>query len=171
MLLFGATLAVLTQLGPPLIRPALEWPTLLLWNASASAPIGLYLLRPASPLRIHELVAVTPPTPLAHYMAARGYVPLGVPLLKHVGALGGQVVCRTGREVSIDGRAAASARDSDSHARPLPIWQGCRVVRPSEVFLLNARVPASFDGRYFGVLPANAITGRAVPLWLRKELH
>lgn len=170
-LLIGTTLAVLIQLGPPLIRSILGWPTLVLWNASASAPIGLYLLRPAMPLQIQDLVAVRPPIPLAHYMAARGYLPMGVPLLKHVGALGGQIVCRAGRKISIDGNAAASARDSDSHGRPLPVWHGCRALGPSEVFLLNASVPDSFDGRYFGALPVRAIVGRAVPLWLRKEPH
>jgi conjugative transfer signal peptidase TraF len=167
--LIGLTLALVAELGSSFIVPATAWPKLLLWNATASAPIGLYLLRPVTPLHIGELVAVTPPAPLARFMAARSYLPLGVPLLKHVGALRGQTVCRSARTVTIDGAAAATALDHDSRGWPLPVWQGCRTLHAGEVFLLNRTVLTSFDGRYFGVLPITTITARAVPLWISKE--
>ena len=69
----------------------------LLWNASASVPIGLYAVRRAPPLHVGELVVVQPPAPLAQFFAARRYLPLGVPLVKRILALPGQTVCRTGR--------------------------------------------------------------------------
>jgi conjugative transfer signal peptidase TraF len=140
-------------------------PRLLLWNASASAPPGLYLLRSSAPLRIGELVTMTPPPTLAGFMAARGYLPPGVPLLKHIAALPGQTVCRFGHTIAISGTTAAIARDHDTRGRPLPSWQGCRTLRAGEVFLLNAGVRDSFDGRYFGPLPAITIAARAVPIW------
>ncbi len=167
--LIGLALALVAELGPAVTAPALSWPKLLLWNASASAPIGLYLLRPSTSLRVGELVAVTPLAPLARFMAARSYLPLGMPLLKHVSALGGQTVCRTGHAITIDGAAVAKALDHDSRERPLPVWQGCRTLHPGEVFLLNRAAQASFDGRYFGVLPITTITARAAPLWTSKE--
>ena len=37
----------------------------LIWNASASAPIGLYTVRTAAHLRVTDLVAVDAPEPLA----------------------------------------------------------------------------------------------------------
>ena len=167
--LIALALAVAAELGPALTSPAIGWPKLVLWNASASAPIGLYLLRPATPVHIGELVAVTPPAPLAHFMAARDYLPLRVPLLKHVGALRGQTVCRSARTVTIDGAAAATALDHDSRGWPLPVWQGCRTLHAGEVFLLNSTALASFDGRYFGVVRITTITARAVPLWISKD--
>lgn len=167
--LIALTLALVAELGPTLTSPAIGWPKLVLWNASASAPIGLYLLRPATPLHIGELVAVTPPAPLARFMAARDYLPFGVPLLKHVSALGGQTVCRSARTLTIDGAAAGAALDHDSRGRPLPNWQGCRTLHAGEVFLLNSTALASFDGRYFGVVRITTITARAVPLWIFKE--
>ena len=161
--------ALASLAGPTLVRwnllPLSPRPTLLLWNASASAPRGLYLLHSPHPLHIGELVTVTPPPALAGFMAARGYLPVGVPLLKHIAALAGQGVCRIGRTVTISGTAAAIARDHDTGGRPLPNWQGCRTLRSGQVLLLNASVPDSFDGRYFGPLPANAIVARAVPVW------
>jgi len=138
---------------------------LLLWNATASAPRGLYLLRPAKRLHVGELVAEQPPASLANMLAARGSLPLGVPLLKYIAALAGQTICRRHDTVTIDGVAVAVARDSDHLGHPLPVWQGCRTLRAGEVFLLNRDAPDSFDGRYFGVLPVSTITARATPLW------
>lgn len=138
----------------------------LVWNASGSMPRGLYALRPMAALRPGMLVAIRPPVHLASYLAGRGYLPAGVPLLKPVAALPGQCVCRTGRRVSIDGLTAGMARSRDSRQRPLPVWQGCRVLRPGEVFLMNPAKPDSLDSRYFGSLPMVQILGEAVPIWL-----
>jgi len=138
-----------------------------LWNASASAPIGLYRLHPSRAPAVGDLVAATPPPGLARWMAERHYLPLGVPLLKHVAAKPGQRVCRTGETVSIDGRVIARARTRDSRNRPLPAWQGCRTLKPGELLLMNPAVADSLDGRYFGSLPAAIVIGRAVPILTR----
>ena len=76
----------------------LKFPAKLIWNASASVPIGLYTVHPAGVLYVGELVVVAPPEPLASFLADRGYLPLGVPLLKHILALPRQTVCRIGRQ-------------------------------------------------------------------------
>lgn len=150
-LIVGATLVV-------------DVPMALIWNASASAPIGLYLIRPASTLAVSELVVVAPPTALARFLDTRGYLPTGVPLVKRIAALPGQQVCRRGTSITIDGAAVETARAHDRLARPLPRWQGCRRIAVGEVFLLN-RHPDSLDGRYSGPLPAHSIVGQAVPLF------
>jgi conjugative transfer signal peptidase TraF len=143
----------------------LKFPTKLIWNASASVPIGLYAVRPAGALHVGELVVVTPPEPLASFLADRGYLPEGVPLLKHILALPRQTICRIGDAISIDGPPVGRALVRDRRGRPLPAWQGCHTIPNGEVFLMN-RLPAdSLDGRYFGPLPATAITGQAVALW------
>ena len=142
-------------------------PPLLIWNASASAPIGLYRVRPDRDPAIGALVAVTPPEHLTRWLSARGYLPEGVPLLKAVAAKAGQRVCRTGNVVSVDARRVAIARLADGRGRPLPVWRGCRTLEPGQLFLLNPSVPDSLDGRYFGPLPASVVVGRATPLWLR----
>ncbi|UFM64088.1 S26 family signal peptidase [Paracoccus sp. MA] len=141
----------------------------LIWNASASVPVGLYALRPIDDLTIGDLVAVTPPGPLAQFVTARGYVGPGVPLLKRAAALPGTRVCRSGDTITVDGKAIGKARGCDSLGRPLPIWQGCRVIGGDEIFLLNPGVRDSLDGRYFGPLPAASVIGRAIPLWLLGE--
>ena len=60
-------------------------------------------IRPAR-LRTDELLVVTPPEPLDDVPRRSGnYLPKGIPLLKHIAALPGQTVCRTGDTISIDG--------------------------------------------------------------------
>jgi conjugative transfer signal peptidase TraF len=139
------------------------------WNASGSVPVGLYRLQPTGDLSVTQLVAVRPPEPLATFLSERGYLPRGVPMLKRVRALPGQTVCRDGLAITVDNIAAGEARNRDSRGRPLPVWQGCRVIADGEVFLMNWRSADSLDGRYFGVLPTTAIIGGAEPLWTSGE--
>ena len=63
-------------------------------------------------------------------------------------------------------RRSVAALDDDHIGRPLPVWQGCRLIAAGEVFLMNVDVAASLDGRYFGPLPDTTIVGRADPVWL-----
>jgi conjugative transfer signal peptidase TraF len=148
---------------------AVEMPMKLLWNATASAPVGFYTIAPAERLSVPELVAVVPPEPLAGFMVGRGYVGRGVPLLKRVVGLPGQRVCRTGRTITVDGVAMGDALDRDRIGRALPVWQGCRVVADGQLFLMNWDVPDSLDGRYFGPIPASTVIGRALPLWTDED--
>lgn len=157
-----AMLAAVGLIAAPLLatpRPR------LIWNASASVPIGLYRAEGADNLALGDLVAVMPPDELATFLAERGAVPRGVPILKHVAALAGSTVCRTGVTVTIDGRPAAVALLRDRAGRLLPTWSGCRTLVDGEAFLLNPDAPESFDGRYFGPLPVDAIVARLEPLW------
>jgi conjugative transfer signal peptidase TraF len=155
---YGATLAAI---GLAFIHPTPR----LLWNTTASVPLGFYALRPPSPLTVGELVVVRPPAPLAHMLAVGRYLPPGVPLIKPIAAVGGQAVCRDGLVIRIDGQVRAWARVRDRWGRPLPVWQGCRRLQAGEVFLMNAAEPYSLDGRYFGTTPTASVVARAAPIW------
>jgi len=146
-----------------------DMPLRLLWNVTASAPIGFYTVEPADRLTVPELVAVMPPEPLAGFMVARGYVGRGVPLLKRVVGLPGQRVCRSGHVITVDGVEIGDALDRDRIGRALPVWQSCRVVATGQLFLMNIDAHDSLDGRYFGPLPASTVIGRALPLWTDED--
>jgi conjugative transfer signal peptidase TraF len=148
---------------------AVDLPVKLIWNATASAPIGFYTVEPAEWIDVPELVAVMPPEPLAGFMVERGYIAQGVPLLKRVLGLPGQRVCRAGRTITVDGIEMGEALERDSLGRELPVWQGCRVIGDGQIFLMNWEVRDSIDGRYFGPIPASSVIGRAVPLWTDEE--
>jgi conjugative transfer signal peptidase TraF len=135
------------------------------WNASESVPLGLYSVEPVGKLAVTNLVVAMPPDPLATFLAERGYLPLGVPLIKRILALPGQSVCRNELAIIVDGIKTSTALAHDRRGRALPLWQGCRVIAQGEVFLMNWDEPASLDGRYFGPIPLHAIVGRAKPVW------
>ena len=157
-----ATAVVVTTMGPkPVPR--------LIWNVSASVPIGLYEVQPVRKLSVTELVVAVPSDKLAAFLAKRRYLPRGVPLLKRVLALPGQSVCRTGPTITVDGIAMGVALARDDLGRPLPAWQGCQVIAKGDVFLMNWQAPASFDGRYFGPISAASIVGRAEPIWTKEN--
>lgn len=139
----------------------------VVWNASASAPLGLYRIEPDRDPPAGALVAVTPPEHLGRWLAARGYLGEDVPLLKHVAAKAGQRVCRIGAVVSVDARPVAVALARDGRGRSLPVWQGCRALRAGELLMLNPDHADSMDGRYFGPLTASTVIGRAVPILTR----
>lgn len=143
-----------------LIHPAPR----LVWNASASAPVGLYLVLSGNPSR-GDLVLVHTPDSVRQLAAERGYLPANVPLIKRIAAAGGDAVCATGNVISINGRAAAERLVRDRIGRWLPNWSGCHLLDSGEVFLLMQGVTDSFDSRYFGPIPATMIIGRLMPLW------
>ncbi len=140
-------------------------PKALIWNASASAPIGLYAVQSADDLDVTDLVAVAAPPLIAEFMADRGYLPMGVPMMKRVLALPGQTVCRHGLDIIAYGSTIGHARERDNAGRKMPVWQGCRRIADNELFLMNFDVPDSVDGRYFGPFPRGFIIGRALPIF------
>ncbi|WP_019960592.1 S26 family signal peptidase [Woodsholea maritima] len=142
---------------------------ILIWNASASVPVGVYFVTPLRDPRVGDLAVVRPPEELSNWLVARGYLGRDAPLLKQIAGLPGAEFCRFGITITIDGARVATARTTDRNGRPLPVWSGCRVLREGEVFFLNRREPASLDGRYFGPLDADTIIGRAVPVWTRED--
>lgn len=141
----------------------------LVWNLSKSVPLGLYAIDRRGALDLGDLVAVMPPEPLAQMMVERSYIGRNAPILKYVLALPGQTVCRTGSTVTIDGGEFGDALDRDRQGRDLPVWQGCRRIADGDVFLMNTDARDSFDGRYFGPLPASAVIGRATPICTDEE--
>ena len=88
-----------------------------IWNASESVPIGLYCLQPIERLTVTDLVAIRPPGPLAHFLDLNGYLLLGVPMLKRVLALPGQI----GPTIAVDNVEAGQARERDGRGRRLPV--------------------------------------------------
>ena len=148
---------------------ATPMPLKLIWNATASAPVGFYTVSPTGRIEVPDLVAVMPPEPFASFMVERGYVGRDVPILKHVVGLPGQRVCRDGRAITVDDVPLGEARDRDSRGRDLPAWQGCRVIADGELFLMNLEAVDSLDGRYFGPFPAAGVIGGATPLFTDEE--
>lgn len=154
----GLGLVLLSAVLPPTPR--------LVWNASASAPQGLYTVTSDAWVEPGEMVIARVPLRYRQLAAARRYLPMNVPLVKRVGAYAGDQVCASGREIFVNGKRVAERRVTDRMGRPMPMWEGCTVLRGRQLFLLMDH-PGSFDGRYFGLTEAADVIGKARLLWAR----
>lgn len=138
----------------------------LVWNGSASAPIGLYAVSPGALVEPGDMVIARVPERYRRLAATRRYLPMNVPLVKRVVATAGDEVCALGLEIFVNGRWIAERLVADGAGRPMPMWSGCVRLREHQLFLLMD-APASFDGRYFGVTEGADIVGKAQLLWAR----
>lgn len=157
--MMSATVGLIAAIG--LIKPRPR----LVWNASASAPLGLYWIAPVEVPKLGDLLSLRTPEKITRLMDERGYLPPNALLLKRVAALPGTKICREGERVMVAGKVIALAKRADAQGRRLPVWSGCQRLTDDEIFLINADVTDSLDGRYFGPFPRNSIVGLARPIW------
>ena len=153
----GCTLVLMPALCQP--RP------FLIWNASASAPLGLYWVESAHNIRRGDMVAARLIEPYATLADQRHYLPRAIPLIKRVVAVDHDLVCAGVRGITVNDRWLASRRLADAKGRPMPSWHGCIRLEDGEIFLLMAEHPNSFDGRYFGATRVHNIIGKVTLLW------
>jgi len=157
--------AVMAGLGVAALALSANRHCVLVWNASASAPRGLYRLIHAEQYQLGDLILTAPPAWVRALAARRGYLPDGVPLIKRIAAVASATICSNGLDIRIDGKVVGKRLLTDTKGRELPRWRGCRRLASTEEFLLMRGVPVSFDGRYFGVTPIANNLGKLVPLW------
>ncbi len=149
------------------VQSAVEFAPRIVWNASASAPIGLYRIEKRPP-KISDFVLVDADDNLQKLITERGYLPSEVPLLKRVAALADDEICREQERVFVNRIHVAEALIFDSAGRKMPSWSGCFLLESDEMFLLNAP-EKSLDGRYSGATNASQIIGIATPVWVRTD--
>lgn len=148
----------------------------LRFNYTSSMPTGVWrVVAPQRPLRIGSVLVVCPPDNEAVRQAvARGYIATGScpdarePLLKTVGALGGDVVAVMDAGVSVDGTLLTGTvpLKRDGAGRELTWFATSNYrLRPDEVWLTASANPRSFDSRYFGPVPVSHVIGLAQPIW------
>ena len=134
----------------------------IVWNASPSVPVGFYLVEVKRPSR-GDLTVVRLSSAVSRLARQRSYLVGTDYVLKPVAATSGDRVCRLGLSIVVNDAHVAYAKSRDSADRPMPIWQGCRVLAPREIFVLST--PAdSFDSRYFGPVAGADVIGLARPI-------
>ena len=159
--------AICAALGVAVIAlpVAMTLPVRLVYNATASAPLGWYVVVPVQEAGVGDVVLAHLPSSAARIADERHYLPESVPILKRVGAVAGQRVCVRNRILRIDLELPVRLLERDGLGRPLTPWLGCRPLNFDELFLLSHDSAASFDSRYFGPIPRRLVIGRAVALW------
>jgi conjugative transfer signal peptidase TraF len=139
---------------------------LFVWNASASAPIGLYFVSSKSGLKRGDMAALWLPERHRQLAANRRYLPHNIPAIKRVVAVAGDSVCALGSRISVNGKWIADRHAVDGEGRRMPWWQNCKRLGEDELFLLNEEAANSFDGRYIGISKRSDVIGEASLIWL-----
>lgn len=155
----GAGIAVLLASAacPPLPR--------LVWNASASAPVGLYGVSPGAGLQTGDMVVARLLPAWRDFAAARRYLPANIPVVKRIAAQPGDEICAIGDQLYRNRVRLVARLKRDGAGRLMPWWTGCIRLRQTQFLLLMTDSPASFDGRYFGATGRAQIIGRARLIW------
>lgn len=134
----------------------------LLYNPSPSAEIGWYRVVPQKAYARGDLVAAYLPEEVQILADGRGYLPRGIPVIKSIEAVAGDVICYGSYGLSLPEQPPLRTVLLDSLDRRMPVrMPGCLVVPVGEVVLISRRIETSFDSRYFGSVPATGILGHA----------
>lgn len=134
-------------------------------NLSSSEPLGIYRLRPFSgTLRRGEIVWMKAPQKAGAFIYDRGWLPHGWPLLKHIKAIPGDTFCITDTSLTVNGAFVGPVTDRDRKGQLLPRIRGCYDVPAGHFLPVATNIANSFDGRYFGTVPASSIIAFAIPV-------
>ena len=123
-------------------------------------PLGRF----CQPHEVGALIAFSAPPAAFPYADDRMSYLRRVPILKHVAAISGDLVCTATGKLEINGRVRAPILHHDRRGAVLPRWEGCRRLGDSEVFVFSDRIPNSFDSRYFGPVNRADVIGVFRPL-------
>ena len=149
------SLALLTTAGA---GATLSHAPVALWNTTPSEPEGLYLRSDQRPAPGAIVAFSLPPAAFAYADEAMPYLRRRS-LLKAVAAGPGDLVCAGQGGLAINGAHVAPIAARDHLGRDLPHWNECRRLGADELFVFSARVPNSFDSRYFGPVRQTAVLG------------
>ena len=143
----------------------------LLYNPSASAPIGWYKLADKSPLEVGDQVAAYAPDWARKLADERRYLPYEYPMIKTIWASSGTQICTHNNRISVPNYPVIIRLSQDSLGRDMPKLSGCFSLKVGEYFLVSPDVQAGFDSRYFGAVRRENIIGRVEYLGNPKITH
>lgn len=145
-------------------------PYSLVWNRTASIPLGVYLAKElrGSAIERGELGCFDYAAP--DWARERHYFPDGFRLCKPVVGMPGDVIERDGATLRLrvqgaDAVTVGTYASTDSRGRPMPQDALSTGAVPEGSLLLVAGAHAnSLDSRYLGLIPARAVRLRLTPL-------
>ena len=136
---------------------------LITWNHTPSIPVGFYV-RSFDPIEIGSTVSFPAPQVARDYAIVRGGTGMATTFIKPLAAGPGDEVCvfstQTGEWLLINSRLAMAVHSTDRHGNKLPHWlmDDCRRLASDEWLPIGSH-PDSFDGRYFGPIRRDEISG------------
>lgn len=135
-------------------------------NETVSMAKGVYAYTDnAKAIKRKDIVALKMTIGANAYLVDELGYPKRTLLIKRVAGLSGDVICRHGMRVTVNAQIV-NAQSKDRIGNLLPVWDGCAVLLPNQVFLLGDH-PSSFDSRYLGPVTKEQLLGtyRGVLTW------
>jgi len=141
-------------------------------NLTTSMPLGLYRIHRGE-VTAGTVVALCLSKEQGEYALQRGYLGSGrcpgrvTPVMKRVGAVGGDVVRITDNSVQVNGRFLQTAGpefdrlERRLHALPAGRYE----LSPTELWVYSENAH-SWDSRFFGPVPRSNVLGAVDPLWI-----
>lgn len=136
-------------------------PLKVIYNPSPSAPVGFYFIDQNPTPEVGDYILIALPNVVKEMAIERRYVGPDISLLKKVFATSGDHICSKKGQVYVNHHPVTKVKTHDPSGRKLPTWNGCRVLKQGEYFLLSLYSDYSFDSRYFGPVMQNQIIGVA----------
>ncbi len=136
-------------------------------NVTASVPVGVYRLEKLDSYRgvkRGDMVVMAVPDRFQPYVYGRKWLPKGWPLIKHAGAVAGDLVCCKDGVFTINGVLVGHICRTDREGLPLPHQEGCARVPAGYFVPVATGLKNSFDGRYMGPVSLAEIAGVAKPV-------
>ncbi|BAL82989.1 putative TraF peptidase [Selenomonas ruminantium subsp. lactilytica TAM6421] len=138
-------------------------PQLFVYNATASVPVGWYLLLSPQDVARDDMVVFTVPEDVQELAVERGWLPKGTKMLKRVGGLAGDMYgVNRSRQFYVNGIYIGQASLTDGKGQQMPDRSCCIHMVEEHRFLPIGDSSHSFDGRYYGTVPLDCIKNKAV---------
>lgn len=153
--------ALIAMSGLLLVATGIAHP-FFVFNTSPSFPLGLYVKTHLPPAKGDLVLACPPDTPafreaLHRRFLSPGFCPAGTgAIIKRLVAVTGDTVRIAEEGVYVNGERLENSQRQDFRLADMEHLPIERILTKEEVLLMSPH-PLSFDGRYFGVLPASVM--------------
>lgn len=138
-------------------------PQLFVYNATASVPVGWYLLLSPQNVARDDMVVFVMPDDMQELAVERGWLPEGTKMLKRVGGLAGDMYgVNKSRQFYVNGVYIGQASLVDGKGQQMPDRSSGIHMVEDNCFLPVGDNSHSFDGRYYGAVPLESIKNKAV---------
>ena len=164
-LLFHVALAHSLLAASAVLPDIIKNPPIII-NETISMAKGAYVRTgKVDDLKRGDIIAMPMNASAKDYLGAKLGYPQDTMLIKRVVGLSGDIICRQGTIVTIDG-TSVRAFSKDTSGNELPTWSGCHTLLLNEVILLGDH-SSSFDSRYFGPVTRQELSGtyKAMMTW------
>jgi signal peptidase I, bacterial type len=136
----------------------------VVYSKTASMPSGLYLIIPKQKFSKHEVVEFIPPDWALDFLKERGWINSRGSIIKYVFAVAEDSVCNQGDSVIVNDKVVGKVQRFLDSGKQLPKKSFCGKVPDNHYLLMSNFSDRSFDSRYFGLVSAKNILGKALPI-------